>query len=217
MMVFTAICALLSCRRSVSDESKARTPDPGTIKVILYHEAPGVSYKDKVGFKRNLAYYLGLPLLTGGYRGLRVRVWVRDSTDTTWVIDIKKNSAQCGCTILSYTVRKMDSLYYIDLHQQKEYRPKSGWIDFFNELVKYHVPEMEEKTLPEDREASFTSMTYVQFEIDEPNEYHYVEYPDPLLFENEDKASKIIDEFFRYFNQEMGTTIYDSRELHNAK
>jgi hypothetical protein len=82
-------------------------------------------------------------------------------------------------------------------------------------LEKYHIPEMEKRTLPKGRGYSFTSMTYVQFEIDEPNEYRFIEYPDTLFFRNEDKTSKVVDEFLRYFNTEMGTAIYDAGKVAN--
>jgi hypothetical protein len=51
---------------------------------------------------------------------------------------------------------------------------------------------MEKRTLPKDREFSFTSMTYVQFEIDESNEYRYIEYPDPFFSEMRTKHQKIL-------------------------
>jgi hypothetical protein len=216
-MVFAAICsAILACHGHLSKTSAAEAVEPGTLKVIVYHETPGLSFKDKVGFKRNLAHNLGLPVLTGGYSGLHLRVWARDSTNTTWVIDLRKTSKGCGCTILSYTGRMKDTIYYIYIHEQRDVKPKSDWVNFFNKLEKYHIPEMEKRTLPKDREFSFTSMTYVQFEIDEPNEYRYIEYPDPIFFRNEDKTSKNIDEFFRYFNAEMGTTIYDTGNYENG-
>lgn len=210
-IVFAAICSVFSaCNDHLSRTSPAEIAEPGTLKVIVYHEPPDLSYKDKVGFQRNLARNLGLPILTGGYRGLHIRVWALDSTSTTWVIDLKKSRTGCSCIVLSYTGRMKDSVYYIYLHEQRDVKPKSDWVDFFSGLEKYHIPDMEKRTLAKDREDSFTSMTYVIFEIDEPNEYRYVQYPDPLFFRNEDKTSKMIDEFFRYFNAEMGTTIYDA-------
>ena len=217
LIVLAAIYSVCwACHNRTSASPAAEVAEPGTLKIIVYHEEPGVSYKDRVGTIRNIARNLGLPVLTGGYRGLHVRIWVRDSTKMNWVIDLRKSPrGGSGCTILSYTSRRKDTIQYVYLHEQRDVKPRSGWVNFFDGLQKYHISEMDKGALPNDRESSFTSMDYAVFEIDEPNEYRFVEYPDPLFFRNENKTSKMIDDFFRYFNSEMGTTIYDSGKYAN--
>jgi len=215
-ILFSIVClGLLDCHTRNTKESDLESQKTGTIRTIVFHADSGVSYKHRVALVRNLAKNLGLPVLTGGYPGLHIRVWAWDSTNTKWVIDLKKSFADTSCTVLSYTGGKKDTINYIYIHEQKNVRPKSSWTDFFNSLEKLHIPEMRKTNLFKDRESGFTTMSYVVFEIDEPNQYRLVEYPDPLFFRKEDEACNSIDEFFRYFNKEMGTSIYDAQGATN--
>ena len=197
----------LACQTSGPKPPKAETLEPGTTKIITYHADSGVSLKKRVPYIMNFAKNLGLPVLTGGYHGLYVRVWAWDSSNTKWVIDLRRNRTGSACTIISYTTRVKDSVGYIYIHEQRDVSPKSGWVDFQRALQDFHIPEMEMDKLSQERKTQFTSMSYVLFEIDQPNEYRFIEYPDPLFFSNEDPACKRVAQFFTYFNKEMGTNI----------
>jgi hypothetical protein len=62
LIVFATTCfVLLACHNRNSKAPALGLPEPGTIKIVIYHEDSGVSYKHKVGYLRNLAKNLGLP------------------------------------------------------------------------------------------------------------------------------------------------------------
>ena len=205
--VMVAAVLFLACQESSRKPPAAEVLEPGTIKIITYHADSSISFKSKVPFIMNLARNLGLPVLTGGYRGLYIRVWAWDSSDVKWVIDLKQNRRGNSCTMLSYTTRSKDSIAHIYVHEQREVSPRSGWPDFMRKLHEFHIPEMEADKLSNERKTQFTSMSYVLFEIDQEFEYRYIGYPDPAFFSKEDSACKMVNGFFQYFNSEMGTHI----------
>jgi hypothetical protein len=215
IFVATSTLFFLACQTSSRQPPEAATVEPGTIKVITYHADSGVSFKQRVPFLMNLAKNLGLPVLTGGYPGLYVRVWAWDSSNTKWVINFSQIRSRSACNVLSYTTWTKGSITYIYIHEQRDVSPKSGWANFQCKLHEFNIPEMEMDKLSHERKAQFTSMSYVLFEIDQLNEYRLIEYPDPLLFLREDDACKKVNEFFKFFNSEMGTNIYDIGKVIN--
>ena len=205
-MVFWA-ALLWGCNGGNTKIAARDTVEPGTIRVIPYHADLNITYKDKVGTMREWANNLGLPVMTGDYHGLHLRVWAWDSSNAKWVIDLMMRSGSGTCTVLSYTGRRVDSAFgYIYVHEQRKVVPQSGWTSFFNTLRRFHIPEMNEEKLSKDQ-LDFTELPYVWFEIDEPSQYHFVEYPDPFYFRKVDTACASIAEFFIYFNKEMVTKI----------
>lgn len=218
---FVAACIfmLFACTNSSHKNASQNSPkpEPGTIRVITYRADSEVSYKNKVPYLRTMAKNLGLPILIGGYPGLYMRVWAWDSTNTKWVIDLRKSSTGNACLILSYTEGVKDTAFYIYVHEEKQVVPRSGWPEFFSTLGKFHIPKMEKEKVARDHKDEFTSLAYVQFEVDEPNQYLYVEYPDPSYFRKEDTACALIYGFFEYFNKEMGTNIYEIGKTTNSQ
>ena len=106
----------------------------------------------------------------------------------------------------------MQNIY---IHDRIILMPKSGWINFFDSLGILNIPEMPSAKLSWEQRERYTSMEYVEFEIDQPNQYRFFKYLDPFYFRNEDSASAKVYEFLKYFNKEMGTHIYNVEKRSN--
>jgi len=207
MKLIAACLLLLSCNLHKGADQLA---DSTVIsKVRLYKGSFTIQHKDTVSFLRNFAQNLDLPILIGGFQGLYIRIWAWDFGADRYVIDIKKTISGNSCSIISFAVKKKDSSMYIFIHEKKSLVPQSGWVAFFDSLGKYNVPEMKTATLSTEQKGRLTSMEYIQFEIDQPDQYRFFEYLDPFIFRNEDAASQKVYSFLKYFNREMGTHIYN--------
>jgi hypothetical protein len=152
---------------------------------------------------------MGLPLLIGGYQGLFIRIWAWDFGEFKYVIDIRSSPVDSECSIISFKAIKKDTSQYIYIRDRKKVTPKSGWANFFDSLRIFDISEMQSSKLSVEQKGRYTSMEYIQFEIDQPNQYRFFEYLDPMEFKGEDSASKKAYEFIKYFNREMDTHIYD--------
>jgi len=178
-------------------------------KVIRFHQDSVVSYKNKVAVMRNIAKNLGLHVLIGGYQGLYMRIWAWDSRNKSYVIDLKRSSSGSACSVLFFTGTRHDSVSYLSIDGKINVTPESGWAFFFKSLEKFDMPEMPIEKLSKEQKYGFSGLRYVQIEVDQPNQYRYLEYADPFYFRKEDSASEKIFQFIMYFNKEMNAHIYD--------
>ncbi|HVW63283.1 MAG TPA: hypothetical protein VHC48_24700, partial [Puia sp.] len=70
------ILCLMSCGNH--DKTDRHTDSTGYKNLILYREDTPIGRKEKVLFLRNVARTLHLPVLTGGFQGLYIRIWAWD-------------------------------------------------------------------------------------------------------------------------------------------
>jgi hypothetical protein len=205
---FLSLAVVLSsaCRQSTQTSVPAQTVEPGTLKILTFHSDSSIPYKKRVPFINNIAKNIGLPILSGGYLGSYMRIWGWDSSGKKWVVDLSRNHTDTVCDLLSYTMGTKDGNDYVYIHEQQRVVPRSGWIKFLRCIDSFNIPLLPPDRLPRERKQ-MTSISYVLFEIDQPNEYRFVEYPDPAYFAKEDLSCKVVAEFIEYFNSEMGTNI----------
>jgi len=158
---------------------------------------------------RNMAKNLGLPVLIGGFQGLYVRLWSWDSTGDKYVIDIRRTRSDSSCTITCYSGKNHDTVSYLYICDKNNVTPQSGWTAFFNCLEKFSIPKMPIDNISKEEKSDFTDLHYLLFEVDQPYQYRYLEYPDPVYFIKEDSTSANLYAFLKYFNKEMKTHIYN--------
>ena len=200
---------LLSCNAHKQNDSHTGNAVIQKERIILYHEDSSISSKDKVPYLRNFAKNLGIPVLLGGYKGLYIRIWAWDFEDNKYIIDINESSSGNACSIISFIPKRKDTGSYIIVLEKRSVTPQSGWKDFFRSLEKYRLPEIKSEKLSKEQKTRFTSMEYILFEIDQPDQYRFYEYPDPFYFKDEDTASANIYNFLKFFNKEMKTNVCD--------
>jgi len=206
---------LQACQSSSHKQSVADTLEPGTIRIVSFQRDSTVSAKGIVPRAMNFAKHLGLRELTGRYPGLYIRIWAWDSSNTQWIIDLKKNRTGSACSIMSYTTGEKDGIEHIYIHDQRQVSPKAGWEIFYQTLQKFNIPEMPSDKLSVEEKTDYTSLNFVRFEIDQPNGYRLIEYPDPAIFSKQDSACRLVNEFFLYFNDQMSTHLLSKKFLYN--
>jgi hypothetical protein len=176
--------------------------------LILYREDTPIGRKEKVLFLRNVARTLHLPVLTGGFQGLYIRIWAWDPGENRYIIDIKKSAKGNAASIVAFLPTKKDSSDYILINERRDLTPGSGWNNFFDTVEKYNIAGLGNPKLSVGQLTRYTEMEHIQVEIDQPDRYQLYEYPEPASFKNEDSVSAKIFKFIRYLNKEMKTNIY---------
>lgn len=186
-----------------------------TGKVIVFQGDSNVKYEDNIGSLRTIASNLGIPVLTGGYRGSYIRIWAWDFGEDKFVIDIKRYKRDTTCTIIDFTPVRKKATSYIVIHQKKNITPASGWTKFFDSLDR--VIKMPSAKLTIEQRTNGSASEWIEFEIDQLDEYRFIKFLEPFEFRNEDSTSAKIYSFLTFFNKEMGTNIYDYNKRFSSK
>jgi hypothetical protein len=180
----------------------------GSDTMILYKEDSSIKGSRKSLFLENIAQLMGLPPLLEMTDSFHIRIWLWNSKPN-FAIDIKCKKNVITGNVLGFKVVKLDSGEYIQIsYRRNGIYAKSGTPSFLQSLKKFNVLDNRSTTTFTSVSTALTGMSYVQFEIAQPDQYRYYEVLEPSFYRFVDKTSGDIDQFLKLLNEEFNIDVY---------
>lgn len=196
---------IFSCQ---SNDRKNNLIADNTKKLIPYSEDSIAKSSRKEPYLKNLSKLLGLPPIPDSNCNFYLRIWLWKK-DLNFVVNINENESRKSCSVLKFRSIIKDSIPYIDTPYQKtNLNPESGWAIFYDTLDKYQIKHLGTGNIQKSQEP-MEGMAYVQFEIQQKNNFRYFDYLEPSYYRLVDSNSNNVYRFLMFLNKELKLNVYN--------